>query len=201
MENVIYRLLQSGFIAPDSSALITIPEHDETLVKALSGQSMFRLDTSNFYDQEVTQIYSNFVSDMRAFSKFDFRELVLKKAFACFYGESFVTWVRAQTKSPAISYLHRRYLRETLLFALNGTPRKMSNSNYFRLLHVGANTEVFKNTESKDDYISLNEILDKARTGSSYELIRNWTERLDGMIDLLETLNVIYGRHGPSPTN
>lgn len=190
------KILQSGFITPDSSDLIQIPEEERSVVQAVLTQSIFRTDTSNFYDKGVQQLFITMAADPKIFSSFEYREAVLKKAISLF-GESFsgnfIEWFRIQKESPAFSYLHQRYLHETLQFIFNRAPRKMSHNNYSRMLHVGANNAIFA-TSKEDTEAELNHCLTSLRSASVASLLESWTESVEGLQDMVATLHVIFGR-------
>ena len=192
--NGVYKLLQSGFIGLDTSDLIQIPQEERSVMQAVISQSLFRVDTSNFYDKGVQQLYSQMAADPKVFSDFQFRELILKKAFALFGENDFSNWIRAQSQSPCYSYLHERYLKETLLFIYEGVPRAMSHSSYFRLLHVGANNNTFTAQDREKEEDSLKQALRSISNHLTADLLKRWTEDVEGLQDLLSTLNVIYGR-------
>lgn len=190
------KLLQSGYITPDSSDLIQIPEEERSIVQAVLTQSIFRVDTSNFYDKGVQQLFVTMAADPKIFSSFDYREAVLKKAISlfgeCFNG-NFIEWFRIQKESPTFSYLHQRYLNETLLYVFSRTPRKMSHNNYSRMLHVGANNAIF--ATSKDDIeADLDHSLMSLRNAGVVSLLENWTESVEGLQDMVATMHVIFGR-------
>lgn len=192
--NGVYKLLQSGFIGLDTSDLIQIPQEERSVMQAVISQSLFRVDTSNFYDKGVQQLYTQMAAEPKVFSDFQFREVILKKAFSLFGEADFVNWIRAQAQSPCYSYLHERYLKETLLFVYNGTPRAMSHSSYFRLLHVGANNSIFTSQQRESEEDSLKKALQGVTNQLTVDLLKRWTEDIEGMQDLLSTMNVIYGR-------
>lgn len=192
--NGVYKLLQSGFIGEDTSDLIQIPEEERSLVQAVITQTIFRVDTSNYYDKAVTQLYAQMAADPKVFSDFAYRELLLKKAMVLLGEESFGPWFRAQDQSPCFSYLHERFLKETLLFIYNRQPRSMSHSSYFRLLHVGANNPSFSAQQKETEAYELKQILSRTSNGLTVDMVKQWTCTVEGLQDLLATLNVIYGR-------
>lgn len=194
--NGVYKLLQSGFIAEDSSDLIQIPQEDRSLVQAVITQTIFRVDTSNYSDKGVTQLYMQMAADPTVFSDFTFREQLLAKAFKLFGPESFVPWFRAQEQSPCFSYLHERFLKETLLFIYNRQPRTMSHSGYFRLLHVGAKNASFSVEQKEAEAFELRQILTTIDNALTVDMVKCWTSSVEGLQDMLSTMNVIYGRRG-----
>lgn len=194
--SVVYKLLQSGFIAPDTSDLIQIPQEERTLMQNVITQPLFRIDTSNYYDKAVQQLYSQMAVEQKAFADFKFREEVLKKVFALFGESGFVEWVRAQKHSPCYSYLHDRFLKETVLFIYESKTRAMTHSSYYRLLHVGSGNSIFAAGKDDEDGGDLESALRNIGSHLTVDLLARWTEDMDSLHDLLSTLNVIYGRRG-----
>lgn len=192
----VYKLLQSGFISEDHSDLIQIPQESRSLTQAVITQTIFRVDTSNYYDKAVLQLYSQMAADPKVFSDFNYRELLLKKALELFGPETFTTWFRAQSQSPCFSYLHERFLKETLLYIYNRQPRSMGNSSYFRLLHVGANNAIFSAEQKESEANELNQVISNVNNGLTIDLIKRWSSTIEGLQDMLSTMNVIFGHRG-----
>lgn len=194
----VYKLLQSGYVSEDHSDLIQVAQEERSLVQAVITQSIFRVDTSNYYDKAITQLYKQMAADNKVFSDFAYRELLLKKAFEIFGQDSFVTWFKAQAASPCFSYLHERFLKETLQYVYSRKPRSMSHSGYFRLLHVGANNAIFSASQKEDEAGELNLSLLNVDNALTVDLLRCWTSTMEGLQDMLATFNVIFGHRGIS---
>ena len=99
-----------------------------------------------------------------------------------------------QVHSPALTYLHKRFLKETLDYAMGNTRRPMSGLTYRRLLYVGKDAtqeSVADITAGKKEDFSLLEHLGDVTTEA---LLSQWTQDVDGYQDLLVTLSVIFGR-------
>ncbi len=192
--SALYKLLQSGFIAEDSSDLIQIPEEERTVVQSVISQNLFRPDTSNFYDKGVTQLYYHAAAEPNAFRDFQFREILLKKMFTLFGEANFVNWVRAQASSPSLSYLHKRFLKETILFVYESKPRTVSNNSYFRMLRAGKDNAPYAACDHSDQDGTLEKALNSINNALTVDLTGRWTESVNGIQDMLATLNVIYGR-------
>lgn len=194
----LFKLLQSGYAGLDSSDLVQIPEKETSLMQAVITQSIFLVDTSNYYDKGVTQLYGQMAVENRAFADFKFRETLILKAFQLFGQEDFRSWFISQSSSPCYSYLHERFLKETLLYVFEGKPRAMSHNSYLRLLHVGANNPAFAMEDRNALDVELKKILLNVPSGLTLDLLKRWTRRVEGLQDLLATLNVIFGRRGMS---
>lgn len=195
--DTVYKLLQSGFIGRDSSDLVQIPERQKTLTSSLTTQSGFKLDTSNYYDQAVDQLYDQLTISEKVLNDFQFRETLLKKAYALFGEKTFIGWFQAQYKSPGFSYLHERFLKETLLYIYDNKNRAMSQSSYVRLLHVGQRQSIFSTDDELREYKELNSILSNLNNATTTSLLASWTCNMEGLQDLLFTMNVIFGKRAP----
>ena len=128
-------LLQSGFMAFETDRLTKVPEKKKEAMDMVIHGSVFTEDTEHYYDAEIKSLLDGF--DNRALADFDFREKVLKKAICLFgYKSNFSNWLMLQKESPCFTYLHSRFLTDTLRHVLLGKERDMEPSTYLRLLTV-----------------------------------------------------------------
>lgn len=192
----VYKLLHSGFVGKDSSSLVKIPQEQNSVLSALISQSIFRADTSNYYDSEVSELYNQMAVSPKVFSDFNFRETLIRKTFEVFGKVSFVEWFKVQQQSPSYTYLHERFLKETLLFIYEGKSRTMAPGTYYRLLHVGKNEKIFSVEDRLKEFKELNDIIEYLYDNSTLTMINRWTDTTEGLQDLLMTLNVIFGQRG-----
>jgi len=189
------RLLQSGFVGYVMPELQQVPAREISIQSEVTTRSIFKPDTTNFYDADIHVLVSRMENDTQVLSDFEFREVILKKAISVFSRKgSFREWFTMQVHSPALTYLHKRFLKETLDYAMGNTRRPMSGLTYRRLLYVGKDAtqeSVADITAGKKEDFSLLEHLGDVTTEA---LLSQWTQDVDGYQDLLVTLSVIFGR-------
>ena len=189
------RLLQSGFVGYITPELLQVPAREVSIQSEVTTKSIFKPDTTNFYDADIHVLVSRMENDTQVLSDFEFREVILKKAISVFSRNgTFREWFTMQVHSPALTYLHKRFLKETLDYAMGNTHRPMSGLTYRRLLYVGkdATQESVADITSgkKEDFSPLDRLGDV----TTEALLSQWTQDVDGYQDLLVTLSVIFGR-------
>lgn len=188
------RLLHSGFLAYPRADLGKVAEVEGNYRTAVLNQNQISLDTSNWYDVEVDALMNHCVNTKKAIASFEFRESVLKKAMELFGAPaSFADWVSMQRFSPAVTYMHRRFLQETLAYAYNGTERRMSIATYREVLFTGLDSTVHAAADNTADFKDIFETIASLRNVENTELFINWTRGEHAIQDLLMTLDVIFG--------
>ena len=188
-------ILQSGFVAVNFTNLEATPEKKETLRDSLFA-SDFRIgDTVNLYDEGVEQLFQIYHKDNAIVRNFDFRERVIKTAIRAFdHGsDSIIPWIRAQLTQRTVGYIHRKFLYETIQFVLNKKPRTLDLMTYHRLIEaedVGNRSQPGsdKPNEALENYVKSNQDCRLSR------FIYGWVGSIDGYVDLLKTLEVIFGK-------
>jgi hypothetical protein len=124
-------------------------------------------------------------------SSFEFRERILQVAKPAFGTTSLYEWLVSQVNSPTFSPYHADYLNETLEFALYGVKRRLSYNNWVVLLapnHAMPPTTVPRTLQewTTDRY---------QRGGMTVtSLIACWVSQERGIVDLLESLFVLFGK-------
>lgn len=197
----VYKLLHSGFIVQDNGDLVQIPRQQKTILSSLIHQSLIRADTNNYYDGAVDQLYSTYNAHPgNGLSDFNFRELVLKKALMVF-GDDFKKWFRVQLQSPAFTYLHDRYLKETLLFIYDYKPRSVQHLTNYRLLIAGHDNPTAGLDDPLKAYRDLPGLIEQIPGEKTIDLITQWTRTMEGFQDLVMTMNVVFGRRDAALSN
>lgn len=187
-------LLQSGFVTPSADFLVKEEKKELSLRDRLYLKDTRISTNDSFYDEKIEKLFKSYRQDNSRIQSFEFREDILKSAIRAFshYGATLVPWVKMQLSQRTVGYLHRQYLLE-LFTAANGGQRKLDNYTYYRLLSPIGNNDVF-NTGKVDIEAELDQL---TRTWSDLSLagiLTTWTKDIEGMVDLLKTLHVIFGR-------
>lgn len=188
------RLLHSGFLAYPKADLGKAAESEGNFRTAVHQQSVIGIDTANWYDVEVDAMRDRITGEHNAIKDFDFREAVLRKAMELFGAPApFSEWFAMQRFSPAVTYMHRRFLIETLDFIYANKPRKMSLATYRDVLAAGLTNEAHTAADKTGDFADLFSVIKDLRSISNTDFFSAWTKDTEGLIDLVLTMDVIFG--------
>lgn len=189
-------ILHSGFVTTDSSKLLRSTIEDKGIRKMVIQPSTLGEDFDSYYDSEVTNLFNQWRKDEDLIRTFEFREDILRVARRAFGGNDLFEWIRLQLAQGSVGYLHRRFLTEMLGRIYSEVPKSMDNYQYYRLLSREPFSTKFPNTNAynglSDDYM---ENFLKSRTNCFMpDVLVEWTRDVDGITDLICTMNVIFGR-------
>lgn len=193
----LYRL-QSGFYALDPLFLKTQETDPKTFRETLYDTGTEIQDDEHFYDTEVQQLFEEWANKNSRLDEFDFRELVLKTAYRVLGKDTLSIWLMAQFQGKPLSYLHSRFLVESILTATNSwqgfvtNKRSMAVGSYYRVL-TASNAQ---KASSKDYHDALKAVEALAKDDNRLDMaqiLACWTRSRAGMLDLLRTLHVIFG--------
>lgn len=187
--------LQSGFVAINPTELEMTPENRSTLRDSLYA-SDFRIgDNVNLYDEGIERLFSQFRKDNNLITNFEFRELILKAAFRVFNTgtDSIAPWLRAQVSQRTVGYIHRKFLVETLRLIHTGEKRTMDAYTYHRLTEAEDTGNRSQPGSDRPNDVLL-EYISTRNDYSLTRLITGWTDSIDGFVDLLKSLEVIFGK-------
>jgi hypothetical protein len=189
-------LLHSGFVAVNPARLLQEEEIIRTGAERILPQSIFRKETVGYYDPGVEALFLE-GSRNSNFADFDYRERVLKKAFEVFSVDGSITpFILAQKDSPCYTYLHEKFLRETLAYACQHTERTMSFSTYRRLLFTGtdATQHIISDNQKTAILRDLKDMVECLSSVAITDTLTNWTGSVAGIWDLIQTMHIIFGR-------
>lgn len=187
-------LLQSGFVTPNATYLVKEDDHDLSIRDKLYLADTRIIDHTSYYDEKVEKLFNLWHQNNELIRKFEFREEILESAFRVFKykSASIIPWVRIQLGQRTVSYLHRKYLKETLALVMVQQPREMENYTYYRLLSADDDNNVFQTGKEDPDAV-LKEFVSDGST-NIVDLINNWTRDTALFVDLLISMHVIFGR-------
>lgn len=197
--STLVNTLHSGFVAFPSDSYVRNVEEVTSFKTSLHRNKVENTDTANYYHIGVEALFQRWHKNEKLVNDMQFREDVLKLASTLFRSINIQTWVLMQLKANTVGPLHRRYLADTFFYALCDVPRKMENYSYYRLLNA---TETSKNWPARDDELEdeLKAILGANTSLEISHLLCRWTGSVAGIVDLIQTMHVIYGRrHGSLP--
>lgn len=189
-------ILHSGFVTTDSSKLLRSTIEDKGIRKMVIQPSSLGEDPDSYYDSEVTGIFNQWRKDEDLIRNFEFRETLLKVALRAFDDQSFGRWIELQHAQGGVGYLHRRFIKEMVGRIFSEQAKTMDNYQYYRLLSREPFSTKFPDTNVSSvlstDYLDT---FIKSGQGSFLpDVLTEWTKDTDGVVDLICTLNVIFGR-------
>ncbi len=189
-------ILHSGFVTTDSSKLLRSTIEDKGIRKMVIQPSSLGEDPDSYYDSEVTGIFNQWRKDEDLIRNFEFRETLLKVALRAFDDQSFGRWIELQHAQGGVGYLHRRFIKEVVGRIFSDQAKTMDNYQYYRLLSREPFSTKFPDTNVSSvlstDYLDT---FIKSGQGSFLpDVLTEWTKDTDGVVDLICTLNVIFGR-------
>ena len=189
-------ILHSGFVTTDSSKLLRSTIEDKGIRKMMIQPSSLGEDPDSYYDSEVTGIFNQWRKDEDLIRNFEFRETLLKVALRAFDDQSFGRWIELQHAQGGVGYLHRRFIKEVVGRIFSDQAKTMDNYQYYRLLSREPFSTKFPDTNVSSvlstDYLDT---FIKSGQGSFLpDVLTEWTKDTDGVVDLICTLNVIFGR-------
>ena len=189
-------ILHSGFVTTDSSKLLRSTIEDKGIRKLMIQPSSLGEDPDSYYDSEVTSIFNQWRKDEDLIRNFEFRETLLKVALRAFDDQSFGRWIELQHAQGGVGYLHRRFIKEMVGRIFSDQAKTMDNYQYYRLLSREPFSTKFPDTNVSSvlstDYLDT---FIKSGQGSFLpDVLTEWTKDTDGVVDLICTLNVIFGR-------
>lgn len=185
--------LQSGFLAWPSPELVQQDEHSGSFRDAVLSPEFKMHDTENYYDRGVESLFSQWRKDDSLIHQFNFREAILLTAMRCFRDKSIVPWLRLQVSQTRLGYLHRNFLTGMFDSAVRNIPKSLDNFQYYRLL-TPKDTERTVSKQERDITGILDELLQPGEDSTVSNILANWTVDIDGFIDLLVCLHVIFGK-------
>lgn len=187
-------LLQSGFVTPNATYLVKEDDRDLSIRDKLYLADTRIVDHTSYYDEKVEKLFNLWHQNNGIIRKFEFREEILETAFRVFQfkSSSILPWVRIQLGQRTVGYLHRKFLKETLAFAMIGAQREMENYTYYRLLSYEDDNSVFQTGKEDPDALLKDFVSDGSV--NLVDIIDNWTRTTVSIVDLLVTLHVIFGR-------
>ena len=187
------KIYPSGFLGAPSVPQ-TQPKDLTTAAKQIFNRGYVPKQSPYTASLEVLEMFTVLLSDEKAFSTFEMKERILKIALSHFGTVKLIDWIAAQWKSPEYGDNHSRYIDETVAFVLTGKRRTINNNAWKAILTAGSN-DVGKK-ELSDTLKSLllgPSYLTSKRNLTIHDFIVMWCRQKDGIFDLADSLNVLYG--------
>lgn len=189
-------ILHSGFVTTDSSKLLRSTIEDKGIRKMVIQPNSMGEDPDSYYDSEVTNVFNQWRKDEDLVRNFEFRETLLKVALRAFDDQSFGRWIELQHAQGGVGYLHRRFIKEMVGRIFSDQAKTMDNYQYYRLLSREPFSTKFPDTNSTSVFSTdyLDTFIKSGQGSFLPDVLTEWTKDMDGVTDLICTLNVIFGR-------
>ena len=104
-------------------------------------------------------------------------------------------WLLANLRSPALSQTHADFISDTICFVRTGK-RAYPVQTWERMIHAGANDPNKPSDYSREAYslMGCSSPVDLLRSNNPLlEFVQQWVGRHKGFVDLLYTLNILFG--------
>ena len=188
----VFQVYRRGFLGQPIKEINKAPINS-TIMKQLKNlqynQTSFVMDEKNsVFNNDIEVLYSQHTKKSARTNTFDFHELILTAALSAFGTTKFIEWLEIQSKSPNVTYVHSKFLLDTLKFIETGK-REMVLENWEPLLNSHALSGEYENII--DDALRLNK---NVRIIDLKDVIRFWCGHPGGLTDLLTTLHILFGR-------
>lgn len=191
----IVRVLQSGFLAYDSSCLSVVPRADKTVTQTIVDNDVYAQDHDNCYDTEVTELWKTFCQTPEKIKDIFFREKIIVAVKRLFDDNRIDTWLKMQLSSNTVSYSHECFLIETLEYLYFDKTRPLSHDMYYHILTPKVGADKRKDSDVKlKQARSLSAVLADFDNVETLAFVKRSTSSYEKLTDLLRTLNVIFGR-------
>ena len=190
-------MLQSGFLAWPTSDLVKTDPTDPNFKADLYSPDYQVMDTENYYDKGVEALFTQWRKDNSCLDHFEFREAIILTTYRVFREKTISPWLRLQLSRASLSYLHRKFLTESLGSAVRNVAKTVDNFQYYRLLRPTVSA-VTTPSQDRDVTGVLSTLLNPGDNTMMSDIVFKWTMDIDGLADLLSTLHVIFGRRSGS---
>jgi hypothetical protein len=206
-------ILQSGFLGVNEDCLSRPVKHNDIVVNDILSKDFLNENNINFYCSDTSVLYKLSIEQPNLLKDFDYREKIIKNAFTVFGTNSLQEWIEYQNKSHMLTPNHVEFIEDTLRF-ICGYDRKLDiqqwerlvtinrikNENrisYIKHFDIGENNSVHKLDAFNDDYMYL-QYKEKHESISLIKptlpgCIHQWISKREGFIDLITSLNIIFG--------
>lgn len=140
---------------------------------------------------EVVELWADQIAGVEKVNSFYFLEKVLATSLTAFGTLTLGDWVHAQADAGVCAY-HHQWIEETLQFVFLGRPREYSYNVWSGLLDAASAPEAYTPSALFQDWVGPRGIY---RNADWPVVIQEWVARPEGIRDLLESLNLLFGKH------
>lgn len=187
------KIYPSGFLGSAAVAQ-TQPKDLVAVAKQIFNRSYIPRSNPYTASLEVLDLWTTLLNDEKAHQSFEFKEKILKAALTHFGEVRFLDWVRAQWTSPEYGDNHSRWIDETVEFVFTGKRRGLSTNGWCVILTAGENDTGLKTFSPTIKKCMMNgSFLTNRSNINMVDFITAWVRQPNGINDLLNSLQVLYG--------
>lgn len=190
MASIKLKIYPSGFLG-SADVASTEPLDIVAIKHRLFDNSALGNVSAHTANREVSSLWEDCIAGDPEYRSFDFRVKIINAALAAFGTVTFRDWVLAQSESPYHTEYQQRWIHETVDYVFNDKRRQFTYNVWFPLITTGHADRAGINTDLVKSVIG---------TGAPYEhlplrdFIQMWVSRERGVDDLLESLNLLFGK-------
>jgi hypothetical protein len=158
-----------------------------------------REQTSEVYNLNVTEMYQRMINQQLSTCKVTFVRAVIVEAYRNFSDRDFADFLSLQRDSRYFTRQHQEFIIDTLRFILTG--KREVNVNTWAVL---LRRKLIDSTQSASSNPRYNKAVGEFFTatasdgkplgGSMHRVIAQWMGHRNGHEDLLQTLNILFGK-------
>lgn len=190
-----FPVLQSGFVASGNLGVSRPDPFVNPNPRSALYESPDQSHTETFFSPEVTKMYQEMTSDYSFFNDFENREKLLNLAFQAFGNTFFGDWVDVQKNYGQIDQVHMDFLIDTARFTC-GLGRTLHLMTWLRMINHSKRFENLSFDITKG--LSAEQAKDIIQQSAAMpEMISRWVSQPEGYVDLLMTLQIVYGSRDP----
>lgn len=202
MEGKYLVVYQRGFIGVNTPGL-NVETNDKAVINKIIDLRYNNIiddkDSAEVYNLNITKIYKTLNEGILSNDRLTIIKAIVSEAVRTFGTNDFDDWVDLQKKSRYFSKHHQSFIIDTIRFIKTGkretsirtwqiaVKKELTNSHTHVSNNPGFNKEI-------QDFYRYPAIDGKPISVELNRIITQWLSWRDGYIDLINTLNILFGR-------
>lgn len=186
----------SGFVGiKDAGIVFSEPKNQLDIANAVFNRLESRQRDFMIHSVDAMDAFALMNSRDPEKNTLDFVERILKLAVRHIGSDTdLLQWIKMQLNAQNTDRFHEKWLTETLGFVLKGWTRKVSPQSWC-VMTVTAEQDKRRQTPMSQDMVSIlgHALASGHATMTMNEFILNWIRRQGGLVDLINSLRVLYG--------
>ena len=192
--DITLKVYPSGFLGSDTASL-TRPIPLAQIRDQIINMTAAATPDTRTANQDIISLYMASVGKPDVFRSFEYKEKVLTQALKAFGVDDIYVWLTVQRDSVYWSNAHADWIDETLGYIYKGRARRYVGGIWRRSLNVPENvggpekpSPLMLELYGRDGKSGTN------RDTSLTKFIHDWVSCENGFDDLLNSLNLIFGK-------
>ena len=186
----------SGFVGvKDARIVFSEPKNQLDIANAVFNRLESRQRDFMIHSIDAMDAFTLMNSRDPEKSTLDFVVRVLTLAIHHIGGDTdLLQWIKMQLNAQSTDHFHEKWLTETLGFVLKGWARKVHPQSWC-VMTVTAEQDKRRETPMSEDMVSIlgHDLATGRATMTINEFILSWIRRQGGLVDLVNSLRVLYG--------